>query len=109
MFDSWALTLVVFLPALGAALLIAVPRQAESVMKMVALGTTLITAAVGVGILAGFDYGATDTLQFEVDRPWIDVINSRYHMGVDGISLPLLALSMLITVLCVIYSWDHFP
>ncbi|MBA2752471.1 MAG: NADH-quinone oxidoreductase subunit M [Actinobacteria bacterium] len=109
MFDSWALTLVVFLPALGAALLIAVPRQAESVMKMVALGTTLITAAVGVGILAGFDYGATDTLQFEVNRPWIDVINSRYHMGVDGISLPLLALSMLITVLCVIYSWDHFP
>ena len=109
MFDSWALTLVVFLPALGAALLIAVPRQSESVTKMVALATTLATAAVGVGILAGFDYGATDTLQFEVDRPWIDVINSRYHMGVDGISLPLLALSMLITVLCVIYSWDHFP
>jgi NADH-quinone oxidoreductase subunit M len=109
MFDSWALTLVVFLPALGAALLIAVPRRAESVMKIVALATTLATAAVGVAVLARFDYSATDTLQFEVDRPWIDVINSRYHMGVDGISLPLLALSMLITVLCVIYSWDHFP
>ena len=109
MFDSWALTLVVFLPALGAALLIAVPKRAETVIKVVALGTTLVTAAVGVAMLAGFDYDATDTLQFEVNRPWIDVINSRYHMGVDGISLPLLALSMLITVLCVIYSWDHFP
>ncbi len=109
MFESWALTLVVFLPTAGAALLIAVPRRAESLMKMVALATTLATAAVGVAVLARFDYGATDKLQFEVDRPWIDVINSRYHVGLDGISLPLLALSMLITVLCVIYSWDHFP
>jgi NADH-quinone oxidoreductase subunit M len=109
MFDSWALTLVVFLPAAGAALLIAVPRRAENLMKLVALATTLVTAAVGVAVLARFDYGATDTLQFEVDRPWIDVIDSRYHIGLDGISLPLLALSMLITVLCVIYSWDHFP
>src|SRR6202022_4417890 len=32
-----------------------------------------------------------------------------YHVGIDGISLPLLMLSMLITVLCVLYSWDHFP
>ncbi|MDP8976278.1 MAG: NADH-quinone oxidoreductase subunit M [Actinomycetota bacterium] len=109
MFDSWALTLVVFLPAVGAALLVAVPRRAENLMKLVALATTVATAAVGVAILARFDYGATDTLQFEVDRPWIDVINSRYHIGVDGISLPLLALSVLITVLCVVYSWDHFP
>ena len=37
------------------------------------------------------------------------MINSRYHIGIDGISLPLLLLSMVITVLCVIYSWDHFP
>jgi NADH-quinone oxidoreductase subunit M len=44
-----------------------------------------------------------------VDKPWIDVIHSRYHMGVDGISLPLLLMTMLITVGCVIYTWDHFP
>ncbi|MDQ3569586.1 MAG: NADH-quinone oxidoreductase subunit M [Actinomycetota bacterium] len=109
MFDSWALTLAVFIPALGATVLIAVPRRAEALMKVVALVTTIATAGVGVGILARFDYGSTDTLQFEVDVPWIDVIDSRYHVGLDGLSLPLLALSMLITGLCVIYSWDHFP
>ena len=48
-------------------------------------------------------------LQFQINNRWIDVINSRYHLGVDGISLPLLALSAFITVLCVIYSWNHFP
>ena len=48
-------------------------------------------------------------LQFGVNERWIDVINSRYHVGIDGISLPLLILSMLITVLCIVYSWNHFP
>ncbi len=109
MFDSWALTLAVFIPAVGAVLLLAVPQRAESLVKMVALATTAVTAAVGVGILAGFDYASTEALQFEVDRPWIDVINSRYHVGLDGISLPLLALSVLMSLLCVVYSWNHFP
>ncbi len=43
------------------------------------------------------------------NEPWIDVIKARYHLGLDGISLPLLLLSMFVTVLCVIYSWNHWP
>ncbi|MDP8991566.1 MAG: NADH-quinone oxidoreductase subunit M [Actinomycetota bacterium] len=109
MFESWALTLAVFVPAVGAVLLVAVPRRSEGLVKLVALATTVATAAVVVGILARFDYGSSDALQFEVDRSWIDVIHSRYHVGVDGISLPLLALSTLVTLLCVVYSWEHFP
>ncbi len=108
-FDSWALSLAVLLPVIGMVVLAAVPKAQEKAQKTVALATTLVTAAVGVGILARFDYGGGKSLQFEVDHSWIDVINSRYHVGIDGISLPLLALSMFITVLCVIYSWDHFP
>jgi NADH-quinone oxidoreductase subunit M len=70
---------------------------------------TLATTAVGVYLLAAFDYGRSGRLQFVVNTDWIPVINSRYHVGVDGIALPLLLLSMVITVLCVVYSWDHFP
>src|SRR5205823_8007611 len=51
----------------------------------------------------------SNRLQFGVNRSWIEVIHSRFHIGVDGISLPLLALSALISVLCIVYSWDHFP
>src|SRR5437588_5265428 len=76
---------------------------------MTTLATTLATLAVGVAMLARFDYDRTGVLQFQVNKPWIDVIHSRYHMGVDGISLPLLVMTMLVTVGCVIYSWDHFP
>jgi NADH-quinone oxidoreductase subunit M len=68
-----------------------------------------VTLAIGVIILFRFDYDAADKLQFTVNKSWIEVISSRYHMGLDGISLPLLILTMLITLLCIVYSWDHFP
>jgi NADH-quinone oxidoreductase subunit M len=108
-FDSWGVTLAVFLPAAGMVVVIAIPKSQERALKVTTLATTLATLAVGVAMLARFDYDRTGALQFDVNKSWIDVINSRYHMGVDGISLPLLLMTMLITVMCVIYSWDHFP
>jgi NADH-quinone oxidoreductase subunit M len=107
--NDWGLTLGVFLPAVGAVVMLFVPRRNEAALKGVALVTTLATAAVGVLLLSWFDYDRAGDLQFTVDRSWIDVIDSRYQMGIDGMSLPLLALSMLVTVLCVVYSLDHFP
>jgi NADH-quinone oxidoreductase subunit M len=108
-FDHWALSLAIFLPAVGAVVLGLIPRRSEGTLKSVALLFTLATTAVGVYLLTAFDYGDSQRLQFVVDREWIPIINSRYHIGIDGISLPLLLLSIGITLLCVIYSWDHFP
>jgi NADH-quinone oxidoreductase subunit M len=56
-----------------------------------------------------FDYDAAGTYQFGTNLSWIEVINARYIIGVDGISLPLLVLSTFITVLAIIYSWEHWP
>ncbi len=103
------LSAAIFLPIVGAVLLGLVPRSRETLLKVVALLVTLATTAVGVYLLADFDYGDAGRLQFTVDERWIPVIDSRYHVGIDGISLPLLILSMVISLLCVIYSWDHFP
>ena len=108
-FDSWGVTLAVFLPAAGMVVVLAIPKAQERALKLTTLATALATLAVGIVMLARFDYDRTGVLQFDVNKSWIDVINSRYHMGVDGISLPLLLMTMLITVMCVIYSWDHFP
>ncbi len=108
-FDSWGLTLAVFLPSVGMAIVLFIPKAQELALKMTALLTTLATLAVGIALLARFDFDKTGTLQYDVNKSWIDVINSRYHMGIDGIALPLLLLTMVITVMCVIYSWDHFP
>ncbi|MDQ1356443.1 MAG: NADH-quinone oxidoreductase subunit [Acidimicrobiaceae bacterium] len=108
-FDHWVLSGAVFIPIIGAIVIGFIPRANEVQIKAAALLTTLVTLALGVYLVASFDYDSSGVLQFAVNRPWIDVIHSQYHVGVDGISLPLLVLSMFITVLCVIYSWDHFP
>jgi NADH-quinone oxidoreductase subunit M len=107
--NNWALPLAVFLPLAGAVLLMAIPRRDEATQKAVALVTTLATLGIGVFLVVDFDYDHTHRLQYFVDERWIDVIHSRFIVGLDGISLPLLVLSMLVTVLCVVYSWDHFP
>jgi NADH-quinone oxidoreductase subunit M len=69
----------------------------------------LASAGVGIAVFADFDYDHADKLQFVVDKSWIEVISSRYLVALDGISLPLLAMTLLITPLVIIYSWNHFP
>jgi NADH-quinone oxidoreductase subunit M len=108
-FKDWALTLAVFTPLVGMAIVMLIPRAEEVAIKVVALLTSLVTLAIGIGILADFDYGNTAKMQFQVDKEWIPVINARYHLGIDGISLPLVILTMVIVPLCIVYSWDHFP
>ncbi len=107
--DSWALSAAIFLPLVGALLVALVPRENEPTIKVVTLVATLATLAAGIYILVNFDYDKAGTLQLTVNKQWIEVINSRYHLGVDGLSLPLLVLAMVVTPLCVVYSWDHFP
>lgn len=107
--NDWGLTAVTFTPLVGAVILLLIPRSEESLHKVVALVASLVAAAVGVALLAEFDYDNAGQLQFVVDRSWIDVINARYIVGLDGISLPLLALTLLVVPLCIVYSWNHFP
>src|SRR5438309_1359940 len=107
--DHWALSGAIFIPIIGAVLLGLVPRRAELTLKAGALLASLASLGLVVYLMARFDFGHSSRFQFVVNNQWIPVIHSRYHIGLDGISLPLLALSALITVLCVIYSWDHFP
>lgn len=107
-FDKISLTLAIFLPLVGMVLVLLTPKKNEFVAKAIALGTSTVTLGVGVGIIARYNIG-TKGLQFAQNKSWIPLINSRYEIGLDGIGGPMLLLSMLITVLVIIYSWDHFP
>ncbi len=108
-FDAWVLTLTTFTPVVGLALVLLIPKVEEQTIKVVALVTSLVTLGFAIYILKNFDYDHSAKLQFQVKKTWIEMIHSNYHIGVDGISLPMLALSAFIVVLCVIYSWNHFP
>ena len=107
--NDWGLTAVTFVPLIGALVLMAVPAAEEKLLKQVALLASLAAMVIGGLLLLDFDYGNAGALQYVVDARWIEVINSRYILGLDGISLPLMALTLVVVPLCVIYSWDHIP
>ena len=106
---NWMLSVGTFLPLLGVLLLLVVPKANEQLIKKVALFTSIATVAVGVWTLFRFDFGNAGTMQFVDEKTWIPLIKSSYYIGLDGISLPLYFLSMVITLLVVIYSLDHIP
>jgi NADH-quinone oxidoreductase subunit M len=109
-FDTWGLTLIVFLPLVGVVLLGLLPKGNEMALKTTALAVSVAAFVASLVLISQFDYagGAYNTYQFEVNETWIGAINANYHLGVDGISLPLLVLSTFIVVLAVIYSWNHW-
>ncbi|MGH8944242.1 MAG: complex I subunit 4 family protein [Acidimicrobiia bacterium] len=110
LFETWALTLIVFLPLAGALLIGIIPKTNELALKGTGLLVAVAAFVVSLGVIAQFDFSGLpyNTYQFEVDVPWIGAINANYHLGVDGISLPLLVLSTFVMVLAVIYSWNHW-
>jgi NADH-quinone oxidoreductase subunit M len=95
------LTVATFLPLVGAAVILVF---GERLARWIALAATLATLAVSVPLYVRFDK-TSSALQFVESVPWIPSWNVVYSMGVDGISLPFIFLSALVSVLCVGASW----
>ncbi|SMF25149.1 NADH dehydrogenase subunit M [Tistlia consotensis] len=106
--SSWPLlSLVTFLPLVGAVFILAIRGEQAVVSRnarYVALWTSLITFALSLFIWFGFKPGTAD-FQFVEKADWIKSFGISYHMGVDGISMPFVLLSTLLTPLCVLASW----
>jgi NADH-quinone oxidoreductase subunit M len=109
-FETWALTLIVFLPLAGALLLGLIPRQNEGALKATSLLVTGLAFVLSLVVIGQFDFSGVpyNTYQLEVNQTWIGAINANYHLGIDGISLPLLILSTFVMLLSVIYSLNHW-
>ena len=107
--QQWLLSLGTFLPLAGVLVMLFIPRKNEVLAKEVGIVTAAATLLVGIYTLTQFDYGQAEKLQFFTTNEWIKPINATFTIGLDGISLPLYILSMVITLLVMIYSWDHVP
>jgi NADH-quinone oxidoreductase subunit M len=107
--SNWVLSVGTFLPLVGVIVMLFIPKAEEELHKLVALVTALATLGVGVYTLMKFDYDQAGKLQFFADAEWIKVISSNYTIGLDGMSLPLYFLSMVVTVLVMVYSWNRIP
>ncbi len=99
------LSTTIFLPTLGAFALLFLDKKAHEAMRMTALGFTIATFACTLGILQNFSAEAT-AMQMEVALPWIPNWNIVYRLGVDGISMPLVLLTGLISMLSMMASWS---
>jgi NADH-quinone oxidoreductase subunit M len=100
------LSLVTFLPLLGALVVYISPGDDEAGRRnsrWIALWTTLVTLALSLIVLWRFDPSQTD-FQFVEKTPWL-AAGITYHMGVDGISLPFLILTTALMPICIIASW----
>ena len=107
--EDWAITIATFLPLAGAVVIVFMPRDRDRQIRGLGILVTGGALLAVVAVAAGFDYGAGGGLQFEVDTRWIRVIGARYHVGIDGISMPLYLLTFALSFLCAVYSWRFVP
>lgn len=99
------LSTVIFLPVLGALLILLNRRDWELATKWIALGTSLATFFLSVPLFLNFDK-STHKMQFAERFSWIPQWNIHYFIGVDGISVLFILLSTLTAILCVLISWE---
>jgi NADH-quinone oxidoreductase subunit M len=106
--ESSAITITTLLPILGALVILLVPRDRERMVRGLGILFTGAAFVLSVAMAIGFNYG-TDGLQYELDVSWISAIGARYHVGIDGISMPLYVLTFLLSFLCAVYTWRFVP
>src|SRR5438445_880584 len=100
--NSSILTLVTFVPAIGALLLMLMPRN-DRALRWAALIISIVTFALSLFLPIYYNYSATG-FQFETNRNWIGQA-IHYHMGADGISMWLVLLTTLLVPVSVLVSW----
>lgn len=107
-FDWPILSVITFLPLTGVLFLLLIRGSEESVAtnsKLVAIWVSGFTFLLSLYLYFGFDQSHTG-YQFSEQVTWIEGMNISYHMGVDGISMPFILLSTLLTPLAILASWS---
>jgi len=99
------LTLAIFVPLLVAAITLAIPKKYEHYARPLAIGTSFVPLAVVIAAWAQFDIG-TAGFQLIETTSWIPSLGVSYTVGVDGLSLALVALTALLFTVSIIFPID---
>lgn len=98
------LSVLIWLPIIGGALVLALGDR-PAAARWSALGVSLLTLVLSIGLLTGFDYAAPG-LQFVESHAWIPAYDIYYNLGADGIAVALIVLTTVITPLALIGAWE---
>ncbi|MDX1513683.1 MAG: NADH-quinone oxidoreductase subunit M [Gammaproteobacteria bacterium] len=106
MFDLPILSLVIWTPILGGIwVLIAGGEHNAPTARAISLLVSVLTFLLSIPLYLGFDT-TTSQMQFTEFAPWIETFDINYHLGIDGISMPLILLTTFTTVLVVLSAWE---
>ncbi|OPG13597.1 NuoM family protein [Microbispora sp. GKU 823] len=104
---SWLPIALVAVPLLGA-VVSAVPAVRDRAVAW-GIAVSAVVLVLAVALAAVFDHARPAGMQLQTDRPWIPGLGLRFHLGVDGVSLPLVVLTALLTFLCFVHLAGHPP
>ena len=102
--DIHPLSMIVFLPAVGALLIALIPRLDAGAIKRLAAVFTFLSFAVSVALFALWDRGDSG-VQFIEKLEWIPQIGVHYFLGVDGLNLPMVIMTTFLGFIAVLVSW----
>ena len=98
------LTVVTFLPLIGALALTLVPRRLDGLLRGGALAIAIVTFVLSLRLYFRFDAGSAEYQFVEVTR-WMPTVGVAYHVGIDGISLLLVLLTTFLTPIALASAW----
>ncbi|MDH3238543.1 MAG: NADH-quinone oxidoreductase subunit M, partial [Deltaproteobacteria bacterium] len=109
--NSHILTLMTFLPLAGAAVILLMPRGKDESVKRIAAVASFLPIPLAVQLWFSYDrtvagVNVASQFQFVEHYSWIPSINVEYFLGADGISMPMIILTAIISFLAVIGSWN---
>ncbi len=102
------LSIVIWLPILGGVLVLFAGDKEPTGARRIALVVSIATFILTIPLYTLFDSNS-HAMQFVELHPWISEFNINYHLGVDGISMPLILLTSFTTVLVIISAWEVIP
>ncbi|MFK7816094.1 MAG: NADH-quinone oxidoreductase subunit M [Gammaproteobacteria bacterium] len=106
MFNSLPiLSILIWLPIIGGVLVLVAKKISIDFAKWFSLFIALATLMVSIVLMRGFD-SSQYAMQFYEQISWINAFNIYYALGVDGIAVPLILLTTVITVLVIIAAWE---
>ncbi len=102
---SHLLSILILLPALASLGMLLIPSDRKQVIKTWALGASLLNLALGLGLWFGFQPEAG--FQFSEMATWLPALGISYHVGVDGLSVLIAMLTLALTPVAILASWNR--
>ena len=99
------LSLLIWLPILGGIFVILIGNDRADTVRWVSVATSILVFIMSLSLYTEFD-PTTHLMQFEEKTSWISQFDIYYHLGVDGISMPLIILTTFSTILVLVAGWE---